>query len=156
MFQVYSGSGFGREATPEEASALEAAQLNWSNLPQTKVGQPIIMIRSEGGKLRRLVSCGNCNDPRLPNFERYFCATLEAANDEKLFQREIANCRKWLDLMVQADPLPNENYTTEQLKRMGLIGLYLWEDIPELELRIYTGGICKGVSSRWIQWPSGF
>ena len=131
--EIYKGNGFGRLPNPEEVAALELAKANWLQLPKTKFGQLIIMVREDNGVTHRLVSCGNHSDPRNPNFERNCILSWEAMKDVKVMEREMANRRRWLDSMVHADPLPNEHYTDAQLKEMGLIGLYLWQEVNEEE-----------------------
>ncbi len=114
--------------TEEEAEALAAARLSRTALPKTACGQPIIMEREEGGKLRRLVSCGNTHDPADPNADRYIIHDLHRNHAETIREH-----RRWLSKMIVADPLPNEHYTVEELKAMGLVGVYTWEDVPEDE-----------------------
>lgn len=116
--------------TAEEAAAISRAQSNYPHLPKTKDAKPIIMEKEENGKLRRLVSYGNDDDPAGPDTESRIILRID--NNRTSSQR-IADYNLCLSRMIVAEPLPNEHHTIDQIKAMGLVGVYRWEDVPDEE-----------------------
>lgn len=117
--------------TQEEAAAIDAARVNRASLPTTKCGQPILLEKEVDGKLRRFVSCGNTHDPNKPETEKRM--TFGRDDDFRTPAEREADEQRWLSKMVLANPLPNEHYTTAQLLAMDLMGIFMWEDVPEDE-----------------------
>lgn len=66
----------------------------------------------------------NTYNPHLPMARRYFNTSYEGHIDLQIGDFEWQEHLKWINENIIGEPMPSDTYTVEQLKEMGMIGIY--------------------------------
>lgn len=66
----------------------------------------------------------NTYNPCLPKARMYFLTSYEGHFDPIKGEYEWRQHINWINKNIIGEPMPSDTYTVEQLKEMGMIGIY--------------------------------
>lgn len=81
----------------------------------------------------------NIHNPRDPNAERYMCYSFHEMSDYRLREQAWQRHLEWVSKLIIGPPKETPYYSQENLKKQGMVGLYVPIYIFRSKRRIFGG-----------------